>query len=148
VSSVAKIQVDILKRLQREVFSELSKLRDKQEKLEKMLLYQKFAGSPFQQARTYVKAAFSVIGSLLVFENDFLRSADRLKRSGTKTGVNSRLTFETVIRDRDSLIAEFGTSGFESLGLYKLMYHMSLNDLLSLVVVPVGAQELQFQNEF
>jgi len=76
VPSVAKIQVDILKRLQREVFSELNKLRDRQEKLKKMLLHQKFAGSPFQQARTYVKDAFSVIGSLLVFENDFLRSAD------------------------------------------------------------------------
>jgi hypothetical protein len=121
------------------------KLRDKQEKLEKMLLYQKFAGSPFQQARTYVKAAFSVIGSLLFFEDDFLGSADRLERSGTKTGVNSRLTFETVIKDRGSLVAEFGTAGFEPLGLHKLMYHARVNDLFSLVLVPVGAQCCNFR---
>ncbi|KAJ1693922.1 hypothetical protein LUZ63_010620 [Rhynchospora breviuscula] len=133
--------VDILKRLQREAFSELMKLRDRQEKLEKMVLYQKFSKeSPFRDARTYVKAAFSAIGSLLIFEDDFLESADRMERFGTKVGVNSRLTFETVIRERDSLVAEFGTTGLESLGLYRLMCRTSINDLLSLVVVPIGAQ--------
>ncbi|KAF3328169.1 hypothetical protein FCM35_KLT06775 [Carex littledalei] len=111
-----------------------------------MLMYQKFGtGSPFQQARTYVKAAFSVIGSLLIFEDDFLESSDRLEKFGTKTGVNSRLTFETVIRDRDSLVAEFGTFGFGSLGLHKLMYHARINDLFSLVVVPIGAQCCNFR---
>lgn len=146
IRSVAKIQVDILKRLQRDAFSELMKIRDKQDNLEKMLLYQKFGtGSPFQQARTYVKAAFSVIGSLLFFEDDFLESSNRLEKFGTKTGVNSRLTFETVIRDRDSLVAEFGTSGFGSLGLHKLMYNARINDLFSLVVVPIRAQCCNFR---
>ncbi|KAJ3690002.1 hypothetical protein LUZ61_019166 [Rhynchospora tenuis] len=133
--------VDILKRLQREAFSELMKLRDRQEKLEKMVLYQKISKeSPFRDARTYVKAAFSAIGSLLIFEDNFLESADRMEKFGTKTGVNSRLTFETVIRERDSLVAEFGATGLESLGLYRLMCHTSINDLFSLVVVPIRAQ--------
>lgn len=140
-----KIQV-ILKRFQKEAFSELMKLRDKQEKLEKMLLYQKYStGSPFQQARTYIKTAFSVIGSLLVFEDDFLDSADRLERSGIRTGVNSKLTFETVIRDRDSLVAEFGKVQSGPFGLNRLTYHASINDLFSLVVVPVGAQCCNFR---
>ncbi|KAJ4803203.1 GDSL esterase/lipase [Rhynchospora pubera] len=133
--------VDILKRLQREAFSELMKLRDRQEKLEKMVLCQKFSKeSPFRDARTYVNAAFSAIGSLLIFEDDFLESADRMEKFGSKAGVNSRLTFETVIRERDSLVAEFGATGLESLGLYRLMCRTSINDLLSLVVVPIGAQ--------
>ncbi|KAJ3682463.1 hypothetical protein LUZ60_015036 [Juncus effusus] len=141
--------VDILKRLQREAFSELMKLRDRQEKLEKSLLFHKFS-SPFQKSSAHVKAAFNVIGSLLIFDDDFVDSTDRLERYGTKTGVSSIFTFETDVRERDNLIAEFGTTGIGSFGLNRLMYNANLNDFLSLVLIPFGARcnNFRFDSNF
>uniref|UniRef100_A0A3Q7G093 Uncharacterized protein n=1 Tax=Solanum lycopersicum TaxID=4081 RepID=A0A3Q7G093_SOLLC len=59
--------IEILKRLQREAFSDIMKLRDRQEKLERELAFFKSSkGSPFQETSTHVRGEFDAVGALLM----------------------------------------------------------------------------------
>ncbi|KAF5178538.1 GDSL esterase/lipase [Thalictrum thalictroides] len=141
-------QIEILKRLQRETFSDIMKLRDRQEKVERMLLFHKSTkGSPFQELSTHVQGTVDVAGALLFVDEIDQQSCDI---AGMRTGINSKFTFETTIRQNDSLVAEFvacpnaqGPSDeyFGSpLSLTKVMYSANVKDWISAVVVPWGAR--------
>ncbi|OVA01073.1 hypothetical protein BVC80_8811g11 [Macleaya cordata] len=143
--------VEILKRLQREAFSDLMKLRDRQDKVERMIsFYKSNKGSPFQEANTRVKGEVDVVGALLLLDNIDQQSCDTLSRAGIRTGTASRFTFETTIRQKDALAAEFvanqndqGYSGDvigSPLSLTKVTYLANVSDWFSAVVIPVGAQ--------
>ncbi|CAA6660294.1 unnamed protein product [Spirodela intermedia] len=132
-------KINILKRLQREAFCELMKLRDRQEKVERALAFYKTGkGSPFQETGgTRMRGVVS--------------SPSLLNMAGIRTGVDSRFIFETVTRQRDTLVAEFvarqdGPSAQVSnvpgsqLTLSKVTYLANINDWLSLVSVPFGAR--------
>ncbi|KAI5402789.1 uncharacterized protein LOC127083834 [Lathyrus oleraceus] len=142
---------EILKRLQREAFSDLMKLRDRQEKVERMLsFYKSSKGGPFQEASTHVRGQMDFTGALLIMGDFNQQNLDIINRAGIKTGIDSRFVFETTIGKDNALAAEFvairkgkehHNDVFEMpLSLAKLSYTTNVNDWLSLTAVPVGAQ--------
>ncbi|XP_077246257.1 GDSL esterase/lipase [Tasmannia lanceolata] len=143
--------IEILKRLQREAFSDLMKLRDRQDKIERIVsLYKPIQGSPFRETSTHMKGEVDVVGALLFVRNIGQQTLDALSRAGIRTGVNSKFIFETIIRQKDSLVAELvagqnsgshhGDIFGSPLALTKVMYLANINDWLSLIAIPVGAQ--------
>ncbi|KAF5197078.1 GDSL esterase/lipase [Thalictrum thalictroides] len=81
------------------------KLRDRQEKVERMLLFHKSAkGSPFQELSTHVQGTIDVVGALLFVDEIDQQSCDTTEM---RTWINSKFTFETTIRQNDYLVAEF-----------------------------------------
>ncbi|PKA54041.1 hypothetical protein AXF42_Ash016206 [Apostasia shenzhenica] len=144
--------IEILKRLQREAFSDLMKLRDRQDKVERILSFYKTGkGGPFQDASTHIKGLINGDCALTFLEDDYQLACDNLDRSGAKRGIDLRFTFETPINQRDLLVAEFlaGPYGFTdqnnaNLALAKLMYLANVYDWLSAALVPIGAQCMDF----
>lgn len=147
-------QIDILKRLQREAFSDLMKLRDRQDKVEKIVsLYgtSRGKGSPFQEANTLLRGEFDHLGAVLFMHDDeFHQDSEALSRAGIRTGINSRFSVETTVRQNDTLVAEFVASEKHkndlsdlsecSLSLAKVSYTANVCDWLSAIAIPVGAQ--------
>lgn len=152
IFSLYYLQIEILKRLQRETFSDLMKLRDRQERVERMLSVYKSTrnGSPFQEASTHVKGEVNVVGSLLFVENVDQEICDILNIAGVRTGVNSKFIFETIFRQKDAFLAEFvakhnsqGSHGDvlgSSLALKKVLYLANINNWFSAIAIPLGAQ--------
>ncbi|XP_010933354.1 uncharacterized protein [Elaeis guineensis] len=143
--------VEMLKHVQREAFSDLVKLRDGQEKVETMLSVYKFAtGFPFLEAKTPIKGFIDVVGIMLLAGDDFQQACGALDRAGTRTGIDSKFTFEIGLRQKDALIAEIATSqkcwvhdcerSEIPLTLSALMYVANINDWLSVISVPLGAR--------
>ncbi|KAE9609444.1 hypothetical protein Lal_00020099 [Lupinus albus] len=143
--------IEILKRLQREAFSDIMKLRDRQEKVEKMLsFYKSSKNGPFQEDTTHVRGQVDFLGALLLMDGPNQNNLDAVNRSGIRTGVDSRFIFETTIGQKDTLVAEFLASqkGKEHgddvlempLSLAKLSYTANVNDWLSVMAIPIGAQ--------
>ncbi|KAL2523636.1 hypothetical protein Adt_08690 [Abeliophyllum distichum] len=140
--------IEILKRLQREAFSDIMKLRDRQDKVERMLTFYKSAkGSPFQEASTHVRGEVDVLAALLMMDGIGEQKFEAIERSGIRTGIQSRFTFETTIREKDTFVAEFVTSEkglggtFEGpLSLSKILYAANIGDWFSAVAIPVGAR--------
>lgn len=143
--------IEILKRLQREAFSDLMKLRDRQEKVERMLSFYKISmGNPFREASTHLRGEVDVLGALLMMDSADQQNCDALRRSGIRTGVESKFTFETTIRQKDTLVAEFVASQKEeenrgdvpgsALSLSKVSYIANVNHWFSAIAIPVGAQ--------
>ncbi|KAF8377798.1 hypothetical protein HHK36_031183 [Tetracentron sinense] len=144
-------QIEILKRLQREAFSDLMKLRDRQDKVERMIFsFKSLKGSPFQEASTHIRGEVNVTGALLLVDNIDQQNCDTLSRAGIRTGIDSRFTFETTIRQKDTLVAEFvasqngqgylGDVSGSPLSLAKVTYLANVSDWFSAVAIPVGAQ--------
>ncbi|XP_027356152.1 uncharacterized protein LOC113865651 [Abrus precatorius] len=141
--------IEILKRLQRESFSDLMKLRDRQEKVEQILsFYQSSKDGPFREVTTHVRGHVDFLGAFLVLDNLNQHNLDAVNRSGIRTGVDSRLVFETTIGKNDNLAAEFVSTqkGKKEhvdqmpLSLAKLSYTANLNEWFSLMAIPIGAQ--------
>lgn len=150
-NSVRRNPIEILKRLQREVFTDVMKLRDRQDKVERIISFYKTSnGSPFQEASTVVRGEVNFLGALLMMDEVDEQSCDALSRAGIRTGIDSRFTFETTIRQKDTLAAEFvasqkgkgylGDFSEQSLSLEKVLYKVNASDWLSAVAIPVGAQ--------
>jgi len=127
------------------------KLRDRQDKVEKMIsFYKSSKGSPFQEAGTHVRGQMDFTGALLIKGDFNQQNIDIISRSGIKTAVDSRFVFQTTIGEENALAAEFVATrkGKENhgdalempLSLAKLSYKANVNDWLSLMAVPVGAQ--------
>ncbi|KAG8377956.1 hypothetical protein BUALT_Bualt08G0087700 [Buddleja alternifolia] len=134
--------IEILKRLQQEAFSEIMKLRDRQEKVERVLTFYKSSkGSPFQEATTHVRGKVDVLGAFFFMDGVDEQKCDAIQRSGIRTGIDARLAFETGVREKDALLAEFVTS--EKLGgplsLAKVFYAAHVTDWFSAVAIPMGA---------
>lgn len=146
-------QIEILKRLQREAFSDLMKLRDRQDSVER-ILSSSIHGKKglFQENSTRVRGAVDVVGALFLAGSNVRRNLDDLNRSGVGTGIESNINFETALRQNDLLLAEFmstnkiSTTGDEQphrtcqLSLAKVMCTASINHWVSAVVTPMGAQ--------
>uniref|UniRef100_A0A7N0UK50 Uncharacterized protein n=2 Tax=Kalanchoe fedtschenkoi TaxID=63787 RepID=A0A7N0UK50_KALFE len=144
--------IEILKRLQREAFSDLMKLRDRQDKVERLISYynKPSKGSPFQEASTRVRGEVDILGAMLVMNNIDHQVGDVLNEAGVRTGINSRFTFETIVRQKDTvkteLVASQNNLGFLSDGigspllLSKVSYATQVTDWLSANVIPVGAR--------
>ncbi|RAL43721.1 hypothetical protein DM860_014222 [Cuscuta australis] len=141
--------IEILKRLQREAFSDLMKLRERQEKAERVLSFYKTAKvGPFQEGGTRVKGEIDVLGALVMTNAVDQETCDAIQRTGIKSGVESRLWFETNIGERDRLVTEFvgGQRGSHEdvlgtpLSLAKVLYSANVSELLSAFAIPMGAQ--------
>lgn len=144
------LQIDILKRLQREAFSDLMKLRDRQEKVERIISSQKLSKSgPFQETSTHVRGEVDVLGAILLMGNTDDESFNGLHKEGVRPGLLSRFVFETSLRETDRLVAEL-VAGYKGegnhcdfsgreLSLAKVFYEADINDWFSAVAIPVGA---------
>lgn len=150
-NSARRNPIEILKRLQREAFADLMKLRDRQDKVERMIsFYRSSKGSPFQETSTHVRGEVDVLGAILMMDNVDQQNFDALSRAGIRSGIDSRFIFETTLRQRDTLTAEFVASkkGKEYLGdvfgsplsLTKVCYMANASDWLSVAAIPIGAQ--------
>ncbi|KAH9617918.1 hypothetical protein KSS87_006772, partial [Heliosperma pusillum] len=144
-------KIEILKRLQREAFSDLMKLRDRQDKVEKILTFYKTAkGSPFEEDGTVVRAEIGLTGNVLFVDNLDQEKVDTIKRAGLRTGYDARITFETKVRQTDVLEAEFicgqqnqidsGNVLEGALSLAKVSYAANMTDWLSIITIPMGAR--------
>ncbi|CAI0435128.1 unnamed protein product, partial [Linum tenue] len=143
--------IEILKRLQRESFTDLMKLRERQDKLERTVSFQKIAkGNPFQNSGgTHVRGEIDALGAILLMGSNFdqFDHHDSLGL-GKNGGIRSKISFEAPIRENDKLVAEFGTGGSNggdilgstTLCLSKLLFMSNIRDWLSATVMPVGAQ--------
>lgn len=87
-----------------------------------------------------MKGLVSVAGALPFSGSDGQDSPSLLNMAGIRTGVDSRFIFETVTRQRDTLVAEFVARQDSPLTLSKVTYSAHINDWLSLVSVPLGAR--------
>ncbi|KAI3734400.1 hypothetical protein L6452_13868 [Arctium lappa] len=139
--------IEILKRLQREAFSDIMKLRDRQDKVERILSFKSSKGSPFDETSTRIRGEIQVLGLLLMMDRIHEENQDAIRRTGINTGITSRFTFETTIRQKDSLTAELVASdkgqldALDSpLSLAKVLYAANINDWCSLIAVPLGGR--------
>ncbi|XP_013583510.1 PREDICTED: uncharacterized protein LOC106292461 isoform X2 [Brassica oleracea var. oleracea] len=126
------------------------KLRDRQEKVERILSSYKLSkGGPFQETSTHVKGEVHALGGMLLMGNTDEESFIGLERQGVRPGLLSRFVFETSLRETDKLVAELvagfkgehsdGVSG-KQLSLAKVFYKAEVNDWFSAVAIPVGAR--------
>lgn len=144
------MQIEILKRLQRESFSDLMKLRERQDKVEKVLSFYKSGKcGRFQQSATHVRGEIDVIGALVLLNRIDGQTTSAVHEAGIRTGIHSKFIFETIVRQKDILVAELASNqneeapldGFgSSLSLSKLAYSANVNDRFSVVAVPLGAR--------
>ncbi|KAF9594816.1 hypothetical protein IFM89_034799 [Coptis chinensis] len=135
--------IEILKRLQRESFSDIMKLRDRQEKFERMVsFYKSTKGSPFEELGTHVHGMVDLVGALLFVDSVDQETCGTLNRAGMRSGLNSRFIFETSVREKDRFLAEFVGQGSSDspLSLAKVMYSANVSDWLSAVALPCGAR--------
>jgi len=125
--------------LQRQAFYDIMQLRERQEKVERVLsLFKASKVGPFAEESTQVKGVINVAGSL---------SRDS---SEAESGISSQFVFQTTVRKKDYLFAElisdhrYMSQENDHIGsplvLSKVMYLSNINDSLSVVAVPVGAR--------
>ncbi|XP_025886409.1 uncharacterized protein [Solanum lycopersicum] len=120
------------------------KLRDRQEKLERVLAFFKSSKeSPVQETSTHVRGEFDAVGALLMI-GTIDGTKCRAIENAIRTGIDSRLTFETTIREKDSLVAEFVGSERgqrdilgSPLSLAKVLYAAHISDWCTAVAIPV-----------
>ncbi|KAI5064996.1 hypothetical protein GOP47_0019691 [Adiantum capillus-veneris] len=142
--------IDTLKRLQREAFFELIKLREKLEKLEQVAQphqKQERLGAARSHLKGEVRAGTAFVG---LQEENIKHSRDSLELAGMQTGLDVRFTFETPFRESDVLITQIVSGQSSSMGgeralggplrLGKLHYVAHINDDVSLSILPFGAQ--------
>ncbi|XP_050368334.1 uncharacterized protein LOC126786530 [Argentina anserina] len=146
--------IEILKRLQRETFSDLMRLRDRQDKVERMLaLFGPSKRNPFQGGNTHLKGEVDFLGGFLwKHSNDDggLQNCEALSRAGIRTGVDCRLSFETAVRESDALVCEFLAGqkhrsdvcdvSESAVYLAKVCYTANVSNWLSCLAIPVGSR--------
>ncbi|XP_004294726.1 PREDICTED: uncharacterized protein LOC101294637 [Fragaria vesca subsp. vesca] len=146
--------IEILKRLQRETFSDLMRLRERQDKVERMVaLFGSSKGSPFQGGNTRLKGEVDFLGGLLwkhCNDDGGGQDCDGLSRAGIRSGVDFRLSFETAVRESDGLVCEFvagqkhrsGVCDVSECGvsLAKVCYTAYVCNWLSCIAIPVGSR--------
>lgn len=151
-NSTAAKQSDMeaLKRLQREAFSELMKIRERLEKIDQLAQVRQqsdLSGA----ARTHLKGEVKTGMAFVLLEDSSSRnSRGSLEQVGMQTGLDVRFTFETPFREKDVLITECVSGQGSSVGdgralggpmtLGKLQYVTHMSDNISFSFVPLGAQ--------
>ncbi|GMI92737.1 hypothetical protein like AT1G11320 [Hibiscus trionum] len=151
-SSSGRNPIEILKRLQRESFSSLMKLRDRQDKVERLLSFYKTSkDDPFPESRTLLRGEVDLLGAVLFMSKVDEEHWDGVGRAGIGTGVDSRFRFETTVGDKDSVGIEFaadrkrvasndGDVHGTPLSLSKLFYKANATNWFSAIAIPFGAQ--------
>ena len=142
------MQLEIMKRLQREVFSDLMKLRERLEKIEQIRRPSDQQGGAKTRLKGEAKAgvAFVLIDDI----SNSRQARDALVNAGMQSGLDVSFTFETRFRERDTLITQCvsgqgssvgdGRALGGSLALGKVQYVTHVSDDISLSFVPLGAQ--------
>uniref|UniRef100_N1QT30 Lateral signaling target 2-like protein n=2 Tax=Aegilops tauschii TaxID=37682 RepID=N1QT30_AEGTA len=141
------LQIDILKRLQRQAFYDIMQLRDRQEKVEKVLtLFKSHKVGPFAEESTRVKGLINFTGALALNSKEGVEPYS----SEANSGISSQFAFRTSVRKKDSLLAELATDSRyfyqendlmgSPLVLSKVMYLANVSDHMSVAAVPVGAR--------
>ncbi|KAJ3672383.1 hypothetical protein LUZ60_007104 [Juncus effusus] len=146
-----KNPIEILKRLQREAFSDIMKLRERQEKVETLLL--SYTTNPTNnptKPSTNIKAIVNFSSSLSLPQSNNNNNATTLDGEPITTGTDSRFVFKTRVREKDYLVAELVSAknndfhGSEVTGspllLSKAKYSANLDDFWSFISVPFGAK--------
>ncbi|KQK16680.1 uncharacterized protein LOC100845059 isoform X2 [Brachypodium distachyon] len=142
-----RTQIDILKRLQRQAFSDIMQLRERQEKVERVLtLFKTSKSGPFAEETTRVKGLINFSGALALKGKEDVAPDS----SGATSGISSQFAFKTTVRKKDSLLAELTTDSRclsqendligSPLVLSKVMYLANMGDCLSAAAIPVGAR--------
>ncbi|WVZ59087.1 hypothetical protein U9M48_009287 [Paspalum notatum var. saurae] len=142
-----------MKRLQRETFSDVMKLKDKHDQIEHILsLYRSGKGFQLLDLPVHVKIALSAVGALfLVDGNEFKQAKETLDNLGKRTGLSSTFVIESKTRGKDTIAAELSTkfgegaqfgeaAGGRPIELTRLQYSAQINKWLSMILVPFGAQ--------
>ncbi|KAM3298220.1 hypothetical protein ACQJBY_039933 [Aegilops geniculata] len=139
--------IDILKRLQRQAFYDIMQLRDRQEKVEKVLtLFKSHKIGPFAEEGTRVKGLINFAGALALSSKEGAEPDS----SGANSGISSQFAFRTSVRKKDTLLAELATDSRyfyqendlmgSPLVLSKVMYLANVGDDMTVAAVPVGAR--------
>ncbi|GMI81259.1 hypothetical protein like AT1G11320 [Hibiscus trionum] len=161
-SSSCRNPIEILKRLQRESFSSLMKLKDRQDKVERLLsFYKNSKDNPFRESRTLLKGEVDLLGAVLFMSKVDEKHWDGVGRAGIGTGVDSRFRFETTVGDKDSVGVELladrkwvasndGDVHGTPLSLSKLFYKANATDRFSAIAIPFGAhvKDLDVASDF
>ncbi|KAE8733251.1 hypothetical protein F3Y22_tig00001436pilonHSYRG00003 [Hibiscus syriacus] len=154
--------IEILKRLQRESFSDLMKLRERQDRVERLLSFYKASkANPLQGSNTLLRGEVDFMAAVLLMSNADEGHWGGVGRTGIRTRVNSKFRFETTVGEKDTFGVEFmsnqkmiedniGDVYGTSLTLSKLFYKGNNGDWFSAVVIPFGAQfrDLDIASEF
>ncbi|EFJ09946.1 hypothetical protein SELMODRAFT_447513 [Selaginella moellendorffii] len=136
-----------LKRLQKEAFTDIMKLREKFEKLELGLSTKDFSSG---LERTTIKGRVAAGGAfVLMQDSSSYNSRSALEQSGLPAGLEAEFTFQTAFRDDNDLLTTkcvsgdggFGTSGLGGpIRLAKISYATKVTDETKFSLVPLGAQ--------
>ncbi|KAK8595587.1 hypothetical protein V6N13_000294 [Hibiscus sabdariffa] len=154
--------IEILKRLQRESFSDLMKLRERQDRVERLLSFYKASkGNPFQGSNTLLRGEVDFLAAVLLMSNVDDERWDGVGLAGIRTRVDSKFRFETTVGDKDTFGIEFmanqkriednnGDVYGTPLTLSKLFYKGNTGDWFSAMVIPFGAQfrDLDIASDF
>ncbi|MCO5554737.1 hypothetical protein L7F22_008271 [Adiantum nelumboides] len=141
---------DALKRLQREVFADLLKLREKLDQVASAKhtdTVRHFSGAGKTNLQGEVKAGLAFV---MLEDSSSRHSRGSLEQAGMQTGVDVKFTFETPFREKDLLITECIAGQGSSVGegralggpmsLAKVQYLAHINDNISISFVPMGAR--------
>ncbi|XP_012451389.1 uncharacterized protein LOC105773805 isoform X1 [Gossypium raimondii] len=144
--------IEILKRLQRESFSDLMKLRERQDKVERLLSFYKTSKeNPFEGSNTLLRGEVDFLAALLLMSKVDDEHWDGVDQAGIRTMVDSRFRFATTVGGKDTFGVEFmanqkriensnGDVYGTPLTLSKLFYKGSAGDWFSAIAIPFGAQ--------
>ncbi|MBA0693806.1 hypothetical protein Goari_004153 [Gossypium aridum] len=144
--------IEILKRLQRESFSDLMKLRERQDKVERLLSFYKTSKeNPFEGSNTLLKGEVDFLAAVLLMSMVDDEHWDGVGQAGIRSMVDSRFRFATTVGGKDTFGVEFmanqkriensnGDVYGTPLTLSKLFYKGSAGDWFSAIAIPFGAQ--------
>ncbi|MBA0626072.1 hypothetical protein Godav_003803 [Gossypium davidsonii] len=144
--------IEILKRLQRESFSDLMKLRERQDKVERLLSFYKTSKeNPFEGSNTLLRGEVDFLAAVLLMSKVDDEHWDGVDQAGIRTMVDSRFRFATTVGGKDTFGVEFmanqkriensnGDVYGTPLTLSKLFYKGSAGDWFSAIAIPFGAQ--------
>ncbi|MBA0777470.1 hypothetical protein Gotri_005485 [Gossypium trilobum] len=144
--------IEILKRLQRESFSDLMKLRERQDKVERLLSFYKTSKeNPFEGPNTLLRGEVDFLAAVLLMSKVDDEHWDGVDQAGIRTMVDSRFRFATTVGGKDTFGVEFmanqkriensnGDVYGTPLTLSKLFYKGSAGDWFSAIAIPFGAQ--------
>ncbi|CAK9233415.1 unnamed protein product [Sphagnum jensenii] len=141
-----------LKRLQREAFADLLKVRERLDKLEHHTGLRRSKAASGEDstgpAKTHLKGEVNAGTAFVLMEDNSSRcSRAAIVQAGLHTGLDIRFTFETPFREKDLLLTQCtaGNSGSDRsilggpISITKIIYSAHVTDDLTVMVAPLGA---------
>lgn len=145
------VQTGALRRLQRETFSDLLKIKERLDKLELHtgLRSSRNYGGSFGVAKTKLTGQVNAGAAMVLMNGSSSReSRSALEQSGMLTGLQAQFKFETSFRDKDKLVTECVAGGGSEAGangalggaiaLKKVAYRAEVSDRVTVSVAPFG----------